>query len=792
MSWSLKKPVPKREERKMQKTETDRPLQWQEGEYTVYRNYQWTAPGCHNMCGQLVYVKDGKVVKVEGDPQDPYSKGRCCARCLNLPEAMYSEKRVTHPLKRVGKRGEGKWEKITWDEAYDIIEEKVRGIWKDYGAESIVCFQGTGRNIVWQTPFLAFTAFKTPNFALGFLSGDSCMLPRNTAQTYVLGDPTIVDMGVQFEDGMDNPDWKPQECLVIWGNNPLVSNGDGFIGHWIIDVMKMGTQLIVIDPELTWLAAHSKIWLPIRPGTDGPLAMAMLNVIIQEDLYDHEFVENWCYGFEQLAQRVSEWTPKRAAEVCWVDEDKIVEAARFYANAKPAAVQWGLAIDMHPHGVPTAHAISALTAITGNLDVPGGNIIMREAYNIYCGYRTGYETLPQEVRDKIITQDAGDTETLVAGSASGDKILEAIETDDPYPIKMLFFQTTNPIANMGAEAPRVYDAIMKVPFNVCMDYVITPTAAICDLFLPCAFGHERNSMRTWWTPFRISREVTTYEDCRSDERVIVEIGRRLDPELFDKMGIHDDKTLCTWVMHNTKLPDSCWPEEYEGDFEDIESTLYSYCTWPYKKYEKGLLRNGEVGFATPSGRVELYSLVFKSSGCDPLPNWEEAPESPYSTPELYKEYPFVLTTGQRSWVYFHSENRQLPTMREIHPDPRVTINSKVAKEMGLVEGDWVWVENIRGRCRQRVQLSDFLDERVVRGEHGWWFPEEKEDELFRTFDSNINNLTTQGVVGKTGYGAPYKCLLCKIYKCTPENSTQLPTDRVIEVGGNNYEKQFAK
>ena len=151
----------------------------------------------------------------------------------------------------------------------------------------------------------------------------------------------------------------------------------------------------------------------------------------------------------------------------------------------------------------------------------------------------------------------------------------------------------------------------------------------------------------------------------------------------------------------------------------------------------------------------------------------------------------MLTTGQRSWVYFHSENRQLPTMREIHPDPRVTINSKIAAEMGLVEGDWVWIENQRGRCRQRVQTSDFLNERVVRAEHGWWFPEEKETELFRTFDSNINNLTTQGVVGKTGYGAPYKCLLCKIYKCTPENSVELPTDQVIEMGGAGYEQQFA-
>ena len=769
---------------------SDRPMEWQEGDCTVYRNYQWTAPGCHNACGQLVYVKNGKVVKVEGDPTDPYSQGRICARCLNLPEAFYNEQRVKYPLKRVGERGENKWERISWEEAYDIIEERVRDIWENYGSESIVALQGTGRNIVWQTPFLAFTAFKTPNFALGFLSGDSCMLPRNTAQTYVVGDPTIVDMGQQFEDGMDNPEWECPKCIVIWGNNPLVSNGDGFIGHWIVEVMKRGCELVTVDPELTWLAAHSKHWLPIRPGTDGALALAMLNVIINEDLYDHDFVDRWTYGFDALKERVQAWTPAKAAEICWITKEQIIEAARFYATSKPAAIQWGLAIDMHPHGVPTAHAITNMTAITGNIDVPGGNIIVREAYNIYCGYRTGYELLDADVRDKILTLNkAADTETLVAGSASPDAILKAIETDKPYPVKMTFMQTTNPIANMAGEAPRVYKALLKVPFNVVMDYIITPTAAACaDLFLPCAMGHERNSLRTWWMPFRAIRQLTEYEDCRSDERVIVEIGRRLDPELFDRIGIYDDKTLLTWVMKNTELPNTVWPKPYEGEWEDIEKELVSYHDWPYRKYEKGLLRNGDVGFGTMSGRVELYSLMYDQAGVDPLPNWEEAPESPVSAPVLAKEYPLVLTTGQRSWAYFHSENRQLPTMREIHPDPRVTINSKTAARMGLSEGDWVWIENRRGRCRQRVELSDFLHEDVVRAEHGWWFPETKGDELFRVFDSNINNLTTMCVVGETNYGAPYKCTLCKVYKCTEDNSKILPTEQVTKLGGFGYEK----
>ena len=146
----------------------------------------------------------------------------------------------------------------------------------------------------------------------------------------------------------------------------------------------------------------------------------------------------------------------------------------------------------------------------------------------------------------------------------------------------------------------------------------------------------------------------------------------------------------------------------------------------------------------------------------------------------------VLTTGQRSWCYFHSENRQLETMREIHPWPRVTINTEYAKSLGIQEGDWVWIENMRGRCRQQAELSDFLNPGYVRAEHGWWFPEEESEKLFNVFDSNSNNLTTMGVVGPSGYGAPYKCTICKIYKCTDENSEVMPTEQVVEKGGFEY------
>ena len=261
----------------------------------------------------------------------------------------------------------------------------------------------------------------------------------------------------------------------------------------------------------------------------------------------------------------------------------------------------------------------------------------------------------------------------------------------------------------------------------------------------------------------------------------------MNPGLYDELGIHDDKTLLTYIMQHSSRPGLDWPAKFEGGFEDLAQQYVAYQDWPYRKYELGLLReDDQPGFATGSGRMEIHSLVFQAMGLDPLPYYGEPPESPVSTPELFADYPLVLTTGQRSWAYFHSESRHLPTMREIHPDPRVTINREYAESLGIQQGDWVWIENMRGRCRQRADLSDTLNPKVVRAEHGWWFPETSSEELFRVFDSNSNNLTTMGVVGPSGYGAPYKCTICKVYKCTPENSEILPTEQVMEKGGFEY------
>lgn len=765
---------------------------WKEGEFDVYRTTHWSAPGCHNGCGILYYIKDGKVDHVEGDPNCGFNRGRLCIRCLNQLEVMYNKDRITKPMRRdPRKRGDASaWKECSWDEAYDLIEQNVRRIQKEYGAEAIAGMVGTGRDVNWQLALTCFVAFGTPNLACGFLSGDSCMLPRFAGTLVTHGDCPVADLSQFSEERYDDPRYEFPEVCLIWGNNPIVSNGDGFLGHWIVDAMRMGkTKLIVVDPEVTWLASRAEYVLQVRPGTDAALALAMLNVIISEDLYDHDFVEKWTYGFDQLAERVADWTPERAAEICDLDPEDIRGAARMWGKARPGALQWGLATDMHSNGVHEVHAILALSAICGNIDVPGGSRIARADWGMNLAYNDGWDLLDPEMQAKRLGDDMSPMHKYgVASCAQAEMVLRAIETGEPYPVKMLYLEGCNPITNMGAEAPRVLEAMRKTDFNVVLDYCMTPTAtAACDLILPIAMSSERTSVREWWTPTRASEVIVEPQgEARSEVQITMDLINRLNPWVAENVmgGITTEEELCQWHIDTA-------PNAPEG--MTFEKQVEAVCTYPrqdYRRYETGQLRpDGKPGFNTKTGRIELYSTAFEAFALDPLPKYNEPWESPISSPEKFKEYPIVITTGHRSWEFFHSEGRNQKTMRELHPWPLVDMSPQTAAEYGIEEGDWIWIENERGRCRQRAHITPQLKPGVINAEHGWWFPENEGDapDFFNVFDCNINNLTTQFACGETGYGAPYKGFLCKIYKCTSENSVPSPTEQVTQ-GGWDYER----
>ncbi len=771
-------------------------LHWQEGDLTATRTTQWSGPGCHDGCQVIFYTdKDGKIVKVEGDPNSPYNQGRLCMRCLEMPQLINSERRLRYPMKRAKEdRGKDKWERITWDEAYQIITDEVRKIQAEDGPEAICSIVGTGRNTSTFTAHNQYANFGGPDMCLAFLSGNSCYIPR-TAACYVSGGNIWVADFSQFSEQRydDNPEWVAPECCVIWGHNPTVANADAFLGHWIIESMKRGTQLITIDPRLTWIAAQSKYWLRLRPGTDGALALGWLNVIINEDLYDHEFVDKWTYGFEQLKERVQEYTPERVAEICWLDKDLIIESARFYATSKPASMQWGLAIDCAQAGVPAALAISCLVGITGNIEVPGGNIFMDESCGLNFSSRSGDWELTQEMLEKRLGREEYImTRVGFSPESNPDTVLKCIETGKPRPIRMLWMYGGNSLANMGQDAPRLYRAFRKLDFFVVVDLFMTPTImASADMVLPCAMSPERNSVRVWFDPARSITKCSQFYEAKSDPTIMVELGKYLAPDKWPEW-VNDDRDYMNWRLQR----DDVRTEDGELVTMDILENHYHgmwYQPFRYHKHEKGLLRkDGQPGFATPTGRYELYCTTLASVGEDPLPYYEEPPTSPISTPELYEKYPFILTTGARSYEFFHSEWRQPETIsRELHPVPQFWIHPDKAAELGICEGQWCWIENQMGKMKQTAHLDSTIDPRIISTEHGWWFPERmgEEPELFGVFDCNPNNLLPQEECGRVGLGAPIKCALCTVYPCTPENDgyDDQPSHQVSATGWTHGE-----
>lgn len=737
------------------------PVQWEEDGYTVTRTCSWSPPGDHPTgAGMKLYVKDGILDHVEGDPEHPILKGALPIRMLSLKEYVYSPDRITHPMKRdPSKRGQhDAWEQCSWDEAYDIICDKARQVTEEHGSNSIITFVGTGREAGNWGPTNSCRVFNSPNICY-MQSGWSCYGPRMACTSYVLGAPyPELDYASQFPDSYDDPRWRHPKCLMIWGKEPLKSNPDGFWGHSIVDMYKMGTKFIVIDPRLTWEAARAEYWLQIRPGTDTALGMAMVNVIVSEDLYDHEFVELWTFGFDEFAERCKSMSVEDAARICEVPAEQIIGAARLFAQSKPAAIQWGLAVDQKPNGIQMGHTILGLMAICGCIDIPGGNIV--GAIDI-GGLGSGYTDLdPQSKINEFIGVKEYPAMVRTQQFAHPDSTLDVLEDEDSF-LRMGFFTSANAIANPCNLPKRWENALNKLELNAVMDIIMTPTAeALCDVFLPVATFAERDmyvathygACGTWIGGIK---KAIVVGEAKSDVTIMRELGARLRPELWERYTTDieyiDDQKLKTLGITMQDLFDHGW---WHVDYE-------------YKKYESGGLRaDGKPGFMTPTGRVELYSTMLEAWGDEPLPYYKEPPTSPVATPEYAKEYPLVLSTGARTWSYFHSEQRHVPLLREVEPWPLVEINPQDAETCGINDGDWVWLENDNGRCKMKASIEPGQKQGALASQHGWWYPEREPSapSLYGVYEVNVNNLVPYKTIGKLGWGAPFKCLMCKIYK----------------------------
>jgi anaerobic selenocysteine-containing dehydrogenase len=682
---------------------------------------------CHGGCGVLVYVKNGKIAKIAGDPDCPINHGTLCSKGIGASQLVYHPDRLTYPVRRVGSKGSGKWERISWDEALDAIAEKILNYKESFGAESIVMGYGTGREneaVIYRFANL----LGSPNT---LTAGHFCYGPRIATTIITCGTNPIVD----YEN---NP-----KCIMVWGNNLVISNPDCYKGEPFSTALDAGAKLIAVDPRLTRIAARADIWLPLRPGTDTALALGMCNVIVQEELYDKEFVENYVHGWDAFVRRVNEYPLKKVEEITWVPKEKIQEAARLFATTKPAAIQWGVAIEQQVNCADNNRALLALMGITGNIDVQGGQMLFSSPKIRNVGQFGAHKMLSREQAEKRL---GGDRFRLAGNFAiiNPKCVWDAILEEEPYPVKMLFFISSNPVLTRG-NAREVYRALEAVEFMAVADFFMTPTAELADIVLPAATWLEMDYIGDFWKRHGYilpRRKVVQIGECRSDHEMLNDLAHRVG------QGEHWWDTFEGGLDHILEPMGITW--------KDFEKMDYIRGDVNYRKYK-------EKGFSTPTGKFELYSTLLEKWGYDPLPQFREPPEGPNSSPEIYKKYPYILITGRRQPGFFHTENRQLPWLRELHKDPVVEIHPETAEKEGIGEGDWVIIESPRGKVRQRARLFAGMDPRIVSAEHAWWFPENK-DPGHGWDESNINILTSNAYEDcDPAMGATHvRTLLCRI------------------------------
>ena len=708
-----------------------------------------------------------------------------------------------------------------------------------YGRKTMAIHVGTGRDGMLSQDF-QLSIFRTPNLAYT-QSGYACYQPRMMASQMVLGAlyPEL-DYAGGLEGGYDDPQYQVPELMVIWGKAPLESNPDGFFGHSIIDLMKRGARLFSVDPRVNWLNSRSELQLRVRNGTDAALAMACCNIIINEGLYDADFVEKWTYGFDEFKERVSAMTPEKAAEICEVPVEDIYTFAREYAKAKPASIAWGLAFDQNTNGMQAGHCVLAMIAMCGNLDVPGGNIIAdlsmpedltAEAAAGQAGNDTdtrsfiteGWYQMTDEERAECIGMDEFPLYCNQITGCQADCTLDTMETDDPYPVRFGWIANTNLLApTNSAEPSRWHDALVRsygAPdgFAFGTDVMITPTIqCCCDVFLPISTVVEHDGVnRTHYGAASITTGVGNKAITVGEAKADLEIYCMLAKRMAER---HPDDPKAQFAYN--KYPDYhdyLNKNRLEGrhKFDEVKEVVKFKRKVYYKKYETGKLRpDGNPGFLTPTGRIELWSTMYNTNGMDPLPYYyepdqsprptderteqlkKEIPASPFIEPEhlakwherdltheeIMEKYPFILSTGARRFTSFHSEHREVAILREIDQNPRLEINPADATAKNISDGQWVRIWNQYGQAKYKALVSQKVRPGHLEAEHGWWFPEQdgSEPSLFGVFQSNCNDLVPEHHNNNLGLGAPYKSNCCNVE----------PINENLDVDINAFYKEF--
>jgi len=686
---------------------------------------RWVRTHCarmdHGGCALLVGVKDNRIVKIKGDPDGFLNKGYVCLKGVASADRLVHPGRLLHPLRRVGGRGEGRWRRISWDEALGVITENLSRTKERLGARSVAFCQGMPKGMEHFVLIRLANLFGSPNVVA---IQDVCHAPREISGVHTCGFYPV-------------PDYRhPGELVVLWGSNITATNEEGGICSQLREKLRQGTRLMVVDPRRTELAERAQHWLQIKPGTDNALAMAFCNVIIDERLYDADFVDKWTHGFDQFCERVAPCTPEKVSRWTWIPAAKIREAARTYAASRPAALGWGNPIEQNAGNFHTARALVCLMALCGNLDVPGGNIAPEEPSILGLGPFVKADLIPQKRKEMLHAYHRAIPRLMTVPPAYFRK---AVLEDVPYPVRAAYVQCANPLLAY-ADSMQTRQVLEKLDFLAVSDVFMTPTAALADIVLPAATQFEFNDMGHYGIGhgYVLARPkvVEPPGECRPDVQILNDLGKALTAKEH------------WWDHHDALLEEVLGPAGLDyGRFAELG----------YLKGADRFRKHEAKGFKTPTGKVELVLSQGEKMGLAPFPEFYPAAAAED------EEYPLVLTSSKNP-LYLHSSYRWVERLRAKSPRPVVEMHPDTASLNGVREGDEVWIRTRKGSIFQWAHITDRVDPRVIHAAYGWWFPEGDPARQYEWEATNFNMLTSTEPLGRE-FGTPnLKGIGCRIEK----------------------------
>lgn len=674
-------------------------------------------------CGLLCHVKDGVFVRVEGDP-DAYNAGvrgstSLCAKGLTGPQFVYAADRLMYPLRRVGAKGEGKFQRITWDEALDTIAEKLRETKAKYGPEAYAVLSPEYWPVLGSLGRRFLNVYGSPNY----LHSAICATPRMAAARVTIG---------YFSIAPD--DWTKTGLIVNWGANAENSGANQGAPRAILNALDHGAQMIDIRPMLDPMGAKADMWLPVRPGTDCALALAVLNVLVAERLYDADFVAEWCHGFERLAEHVSAFSPEWAAPITGLPAERIREAARLMGARHPMCIRMGNGVgDQTNDGTATISAICLIAAITGNLDVPGGQFAVVSGSPPLVSWLD--ELLPAGAVERLVAPEAPTWYQTKDRWESGPtsayyKALMSVLSGKPYPLRVLNASCSNPLS-ATRNPTKVADALKKLDFMFAMDIFHSPHLDFADIVLPACTSYEQGDffgVRNTPDGLRIAgynQVVEPLGETRSDWRFYLDLASRMGySEHFwqGDMNVFMNEALAPYGVTTEQLrqnpggllvPPTPPPDKPSADQPAAPQPQY-------RKYS-ALFKD------LPRGKVQCYNeLIGGKENCDRsgtlpyLPAYQGPPEGIAETPELAKEYPLILSDVHADRLAQHSYHHNVAYLRELQPYPWLRINPVTAQKYGIADGEWVRVESPHGWSRFVAEYFEGISPEVLMTKRGWW------------------------------------------------------------------------